>query len=235
MSPLLIALPLLSLNAFGALAQVTIARTAPSTSAPIATSPLPDTLRLLVCPPNVTYVADGDIAIDSVPLELVTYVIKEVMSLTIVCLMFFPLSRLPISLGILLIQDRCLPHGVLIEPGVRLYEGGNVTICLLTHGIFLLSFFRRTHILFGMCSYDWVHCLILLSLSNSSFIGLTLRHSPSTIIGQGYTFLLISAYCFISYLRTASPSNQFYHIGYVFLFTHICSLLFYDVLRLRVS
>ena len=82
------------------------------------------------------------------------YVIEEATSLTIVCLMFFPLSRLPISLGIPLIRDRHLPHGILIEPGVRLYEGGNVTVYLLTHGIFLLSFFRRTHILFGICSYD---------------------------------------------------------------------------------
>ena len=135
-------------SAFGALAQVTIARTAPSTSVPTAMSLPQDTLRLLVCPPNATYVADEDIATDSVPLELVTYVIEEAMLLTIVRLMFFPLSRLPISLGVHLTQDRCLPHGVLIEPGVRLYDGGNVTICLLTHGIFMFSFLRRTHILF---------------------------------------------------------------------------------------
>ena len=94
------------------------------------------------------------------------------MSLTIVCLIFFPLSRLPISLEIPLTRDRRVPHGVLIEPGVRLYEGGNVTVFLLTNGIFLLSFLRRSHILFGMCSYDWVHCLILLSPLNSSFIKL---------------------------------------------------------------
>ena len=50
--------------------------------------------------------------------------------------------------------------------------GPPVTVCLLTHGIFLLSFLRRTHLLFGICSYDWVHCLILLSLLNSSFIEL---------------------------------------------------------------
>ena len=55
-------------------------------------------------------------------------------------LLFFPLSRLPISLGIPLTRDRRLPHGVLIEPGVQLYEGGNVTVHLLSHGIFLLSF-----------------------------------------------------------------------------------------------
>ena len=147
-------------------------RTALSTSAPAATSPLPDTLRLLVCPPNATYVADGDIVTNSVPLEFVMYAIKEVTSLTIVRLIFFPLSRLPISLGIPLTWDRLLPHGVLIEPGVRLYEGGNVTVCLLTHGIFLLSFLQCTHLLFGICSYDWVHCLILLSPLNSSLIEL---------------------------------------------------------------
>ena len=146
-------------------------RTAP-TPAPIATSPLLDTLRLLVCPPNATFVADGDIAIDSVPLECVTYAIEEAMLLTIAQLLFFPLSRLPISLGIPLTRDRRLPHEVLIEPGVRLYEGGNVTVCLLSHGIFLLSFLRRTHLLFGMCSYDWTHCLILLSSLNSSLIEL---------------------------------------------------------------
>ena len=49
---------------------------------------------------TATYVADGDIVTDFVPLELVTYAIKEATSLTIVCLMFFPLSRLPISLAI---------------------------------------------------------------------------------------------------------------------------------------
>ena len=58
--------------------------------------------------------------------------------------------------------------------GFRKLEKGkdNVTICLLYCGIFLLSFFRRTHILFGMCSYNWVHCLILLGPFNSSFFEL---------------------------------------------------------------
>ena len=152
--------------------QVTIAKIVPSTSAHIATSPPQDTLKLLVCLPNATFVADGDIALDSVPLECVTYVTEEAMSLMIARLLFFPLNRLPISLGILPTQDRHLPHGVLIEPGVRLYEGGNVTVCLLYHGTFLFSFLRHTHLLFGMCSYDWVHSLILLSSLNSSFIEL---------------------------------------------------------------
>ena len=56
--------------------------------------------------------------------------------------------------------------------GISLYYMNTVTICLLSHGIFLISFFRRSHILFGMCSYDWIHCLILLGSFNSSFIEL---------------------------------------------------------------
>ena len=217
-------------SVFGALAQVTIVRTVPSASVPIAISPLPDTLRLLVCPPNATYAADGDIAIDSVPLELVMYVIEEATSLMIVRLMFFALSRLPISLGIPLIRNRHLPHGVLIEPGVRLYEGGNVTVFLLTHGVFLLSFFRLLHILLvcvftiGFIAWSsWV-CLTLLSLNFNPC------RSPSITTGQGDTSLLILAYYLDLYLRTASSSNQFYCISYMFLITYIflsCSMKFY--------
>ena len=51
-------------------------------------------------------------------------------------------------------------------------ECAAVTVCLLSHGIFLLSFSHCTHLLFGICSYDWIHCLILLSSLNSSFIEL---------------------------------------------------------------
>ena len=152
--------------------QVTIVKTVPSTSALTATPPPQDTLRPLVYLPSATFAADGDIAPVCVPHECVTYVIEEAMSLTIARLLFFPLNRPPISLGTLPTQDRHFPRGVLIEPGVRLYEGGNVTVCLLYHGTFLLSFLRHTHLLFGMFSYDWVYSLILLSSLNSSFIEL---------------------------------------------------------------
>ena len=145
---------------------------APSTSAPTAI-PLPqDTLKLLVFLPNATFAADGDIAPDFAPHESVTYVTEEATSLTIALLLFFPLNRPPISLGNPPTRDRHLPRGVLIEPGVRLYEGGNVTVRLLYHGIFLFSVLCCTHMLFGVYSYDWIHTLILLSSLNSSFIEL---------------------------------------------------------------
>ena len=131
-----------------------------------------DTLKPLVCLPNATFVADGDIAPDFVPQECVTYVTAEATSLTIARLLFFPLNRLPISLGTPPTRDRHLPHGVLIEPGVQLYEGGNVTVYLLYHGTFLFSFLRHTRLLFGMYSYDWIYSLILLNSLNSSFIEL---------------------------------------------------------------
>ena len=152
--------------------QVTIVKTVPSTSAPTATPPPQDTLKPLVCLPSATFAADGDIAPDFAPHECVTYVTEEATSLTIARLLFFPQNRPPISLGSLPTRDRLLPRGVLIEPGVRLYEGGNVTVHLLYHGIFLFSVLRRTPMLFGMYSYDWIHTLILLSSLNSSFIEL---------------------------------------------------------------
>ena len=52
------------------------------------------------------------------------------------------------------------------------YSRPVVTVCLLYHGIFLFLFLRHTHLLFGIYSYDWIQCLILLSPFNSSFIEL---------------------------------------------------------------
>ena len=98
-----------------------------------------------------------------------------------------------------------MPCGVLVEPGVRLYEGGNVTICLLTNGILLFSFFRHTHLLFGMCSYDWVHCLILLSSSNSAFIELCITLCRSSSITTGWGDTVYSLLLTILLLSVDSP------------------------------
>ena len=45
-------------------------------------------------------------------------------------------------------------------------------ICCIMVSFSFLSFLRRTHLLFGMYSYDWIHTLILLSSLNSSFVEL---------------------------------------------------------------
>ena len=159
-------------SVFSALVEVIIEKIAPTTSAPIAISPLPVILKPLVCLSNATFAVAGDIVIGSVLPESVTYAIEEVMSLTTVQLTFFSWNRLPISLDLPLCLDRDLPSGVLIEPGVRLYEGGNVTVCLLTNGVFLLSLHQRTHLLFGMFSYDWIHCILLFDSLHVSLIKL---------------------------------------------------------------
>jgi hypothetical protein len=37
-----------------------------------------------------------------------------------------------------------------------------VTVHLLSHRIYLFSFLRRTHLLWGLHSYDWYHCMYLI-------------------------------------------------------------------------
>ena len=54
-----------------------------------------------------------------------------------------------------------LSNGVLIEPGAQWYEGGNVAIFLLFHNLFLLVLSHRSHVLFGMCKYDYVSLLLI--------------------------------------------------------------------------
>ena len=65
-----------------------------------------------------------------------------------------------------------------------MYEGDNVTICLLASGVFLFSLHRRTHLLFGMFSYDWIHCLLLFDSLNVSFIELHII--PHTVLISYY-------------------------------------------------
>ena len=50
--------------------------------------------------------------------------------------------------------------------------GGGVTVCLLANGVFLFSFHRHTHLLFGMYSYNWICCLLLFDSSNTVLIEL---------------------------------------------------------------
>ena len=96
---------------------------------------------------NVTFAVNGNIVPNSVQLDNVVCVIKEDTLLTTVCLHSFPLTRLPVSLGNLPTLDEELLAGILIEPGFWLYEGGNVTIFLLSHGLYLFSFLGHTHLL----------------------------------------------------------------------------------------
>jgi hypothetical protein len=105
---------------------------------------------------------------DSVRLDYVVCAIQEDTWLTTVRLHIFQSLRPPISLGLLQIPDRNSPRGVLIELGVRMYEGGNVTVHILSHHVYLFSFLRRTHLLWGLYSYDWYHCMYLVGSTSFS-------------------------------------------------------------------
>jgi hypothetical protein len=161
-------LPLLSLNVLGAVVEVIIERTAPTTSAPTATSPLPVILQRHALLFNATFAVDGDMEPDSVQLDYVVCAIQEDMWLTTVRLHTFQSLRPPMSLGLLQTPDRNSPRGILIELGVRLYKGGNVTVHILSHRVYLFSFLRRTHLLWGLYSYDWYHCMYLIGSTSFS-------------------------------------------------------------------
>jgi hypothetical protein len=149
-------------SVFGAIVEVTIERTAPTISAPTAMFPPPVILRRHALLSNATFVVDGDMEPDFVQLDYVVCAIQEDTWLTTVRLHTFQSPRPPISLGLLQTPDRNSPRGILIELGVRMYEGGNVTVHLLSHRVYLFSFLRRTHLLWGLHSYDWYHCMYLI-------------------------------------------------------------------------
>jgi hypothetical protein len=131
-------------------------------------SPLQVTLSPLVSLSNANFAVDGDMGPAFVLPDSVVCAIQEDMLLTIVHLHTFPLNRPPISTGPPLTQDRISPRGILIELGVRWYEGGNVTIHLLHHRVYLFSFLCKTHLLWGLYSYDWYHCMYLVGPTSFS-------------------------------------------------------------------
>jgi hypothetical protein len=133
---------LLSPNAFGAIVEVIIEKIAPTTSALTATSPPWVTLPQLVSLSNMTFVVTGDMALNSIQLDNVICAIQEDMWLTTVRLHTFQSLRPPISMGLLPTLDRSSSRGILIELGVHLYKGGNVTIHILHHHVYLFSFLR---------------------------------------------------------------------------------------------
>jgi hypothetical protein len=127
-------------SVFGAVIEVTIKRTVPTISAPTVTFPLPVILPHLALLSNVTFVVDGNMEPDFVQLDSVVCAIQEDTWLTTVHLHTFQSPRSPIFMGLLQTLGRNLPRGILIELGVHLYEGGNVTVHMLHHHMYLFSF-----------------------------------------------------------------------------------------------
>ena len=165
-------LPLaLSQSAFGVIFSATIERIAHPTRVLIATYPHQDILPPLVFNSNVISVITGDIVIDSVPTESVVFAIPLDMSLMTVQLnIFLPRSRLRSLEDFSSITTR----GLVIEPGARLYEGGNVTILfphcstlLFTHTQCLLTWRGRHH-------YINTSYLFICTLSSFCFFDLSM-------------------------------------------------------------
>jgi hypothetical protein len=55
---------------------------------------------------------------------------------------------------------------LLLSPKVRV--SARVTVHILSHRVYLFSFLRRTHLLWGLYSYDWYHCMYLVGPTSFS-------------------------------------------------------------------
>jgi hypothetical protein len=44
----------------------------------------------------------------------------------------------------------------------------DVTVHILSHRVYLFFFLRRTHLLWGLYSYDWYHCMYLIGSTSFS-------------------------------------------------------------------
>ena len=149
-----------------AFAMVTIGRTVMNTAVPTAIPLLWVTLLNNVLPSSVISVTTGNIAANFVPIKTVEFALYQgTLWVTVLLCVFSHPSCLPFM------EDPHLPlsslwpeRGLLIKPGVQLYEGGNVTIFILFPHILLISFFSR--------HYNWRGCTTL----NNSFL-LIIGHS----------------------------------------------------------
>jgi hypothetical protein len=43
-----------------------------------------------------------------------------------------------------------------------------ITVHILSHRVYLFSFLRQTHLLWGLYSYDWYHCMYLIGSASFS-------------------------------------------------------------------
>jgi hypothetical protein len=61
--------------------------------------------------------------------------------------------------------ESCWPR----KPDLLLLEGASgVTVHILSHCIYLFSFLCRTHLLWGLYSYDWYHCMYIIGSTSFS-------------------------------------------------------------------
>ena len=125
---------------------VTMGFSAPCTAAPPVRKRLPVTLPIIVWRPNAISVIGGDIltrcaifgsAEDAITQAMwsITALSTRLMSPTLDQLMGEPTRTTKTSTPLWMTTREM----VCVEPGARIYEGGNVTISFLSHVFFLIS------------------------------------------------------------------------------------------------
>jgi hypothetical protein len=64
-----------------------------------------------------------------------------------------------------LLMTKATPAELLEQVGSGEFS---VTVHILSHHIYLFSFLCRTHLLWGLYSYDWYHCMYLVGSTSFS-------------------------------------------------------------------
>ena len=153
---------------------VTTGSPAPCTPVPPARSPLWATWHIIVWQPNVISVIDGDTltkfaifesAEDVTPQDMwsITAQSTHLLNQELTTLMGEPIPMTMTSIPLWM-----KTKGVIcVEPGARIYEGGNVTISFLSHVFFLISVVQRPYFSFAP-SYKETDRYLLALPSHSS-------------------------------------------------------------------
>ena len=135
--------PPLTPSASTVIAMVTIAKIVQTTPVLIVTQPHQATPLVFASWSDATSVVTGDILTSSAPTTTVEFAVTLGTSWIIVLLNVFLHPRQQPSMADppLLLPRTFTMRGILVESGIRVYEGGNVTIFLLHPHILLLSSF----------------------------------------------------------------------------------------------
>ena len=146
---------------------VTTGSPAPCTPVPLVGKPRRVTLHIIVWRPNVISVTDGDTLTRYATFGSVEDATPPgTWSITVQSTRLSNQKFVTPMGGLTLTTTTSIPlwmitkEMVCVEPGARVYEGGNVTISFLSHVFFLISVVRRPHFSFAP-SYEEIDQYLL--------------------------------------------------------------------------
>ena len=131
-------LPLLPLSAFFATISVIIRRTAQNTNALIATRWPQDIHHICACGPSAPFVSVGAIPTKHAHNDFVEIVINQATFQMTVCFQTRPRTKPLISTEMEHLCDKLRRESIVLVPGARVYERGNVTVSYLDSHSFLI-------------------------------------------------------------------------------------------------